>query len=76
MQAHNQLERFQMPLPERNGNQNVETLPARDKSDVELSASSHPNADAQPAGALPDAFARKKLKSKFRNTSGPRQERR
>jgi len=76
MQARNQLERFQMPMPERNGNQNLETLPARDERHMELSASSHPNASAQPAGALPDAFARKKLKSKFRNTSGPRQERR
>jgi hypothetical protein len=60
-----------MPLPERNCNQNLETLPARDKSHVDLSASLHLRAGGLTAGVLPDAFARKKLKSKFRNTYRP-----
>jgi hypothetical protein len=47
------------------------TLPARDKSHVDLSASSNQRASGLTAAALPDAFARKKLKSKFRNTYRP-----
>jgi hypothetical protein len=38
---------------------------------MELSASSNLSAGAPTAGVLPDAFARKKLKSKFRNTYRP-----
>jgi hypothetical protein len=60
-----------MPLPERNCNQNLETLPARDKSHVDLSASLHLSAGGLTAAGLPDAFARKKLNSTFRNTYRP-----
>ena len=61
-----------MPLPQVDTIQNLVTLLTRDESHVELSAFWHPYAGALTAAALPDAFARKKLKSKFSYTSGPR----
>ncbi len=48
------------------------TLPARDERHVDLSASSHPYANGLTAAELPDAFARKKLKTKCKNSSDPR----
>ena len=47
------------------------TLPARDERHGELSASLHPREGGLTAAPLPDASARKKLKTNYKNTSGP-----